>query len=134
MDTPSPATGITTALTGGDEVTARRQLVEPFGHSVIFGDQAAASGEGRARRRPMQSLSCLAQISPARISNRLVAIEMPLLIAARSWASKVKCDTSRNIWRIDCLIPSMSRSAFCIGVSGVPIATSERDGLEGEGS
>ena len=93
MDTPSPATGITTALTGGDEVTARRQLVEPFGHSVIFGDQAAASGEGRARRRPMQSLSCLAQISPARISNRLVAIEC-LLIAARSWASKVKHETA----------------------------------------
>jgi hypothetical protein len=44
------------------------------------------------------------------------------LIAARSWVSKVKFDKSRKIWRIDCLSASMSRSHFCIGVRGVPIA------------
>ena len=48
MDTPSPATGITIALLGLGEVMTRSQLVEPFGYSVLFGDQAAGSDEGRA--------------------------------------------------------------------------------------
>ena len=41
MDTPSPATGITIALTGRDEVTAWRQLVEPLGRGVLPGPLVA---------------------------------------------------------------------------------------------
>src|SRR5215469_15468414 len=48
---------------------------------------------------------------------------MPLPIAARSWASKLKLNRSLNIRRIDCLSSSMSGSAFCIGV----IAVSQRN-------
>ena len=37
MATLSPPTGITIALTGGAEVTARRQLVEPLVYSLVSG-------------------------------------------------------------------------------------------------
>jgi hypothetical protein len=41
MYTPSPHTGITIALTGRDEVTAWRQLVEPLGRGVLPGPLVA---------------------------------------------------------------------------------------------
>ena len=61
---------------------------------------------------------------------------MPLLIAARSWASKLKLNRSLNIRRIDCLSSSMSRSAVCIGVIAVSqgkLATMGPIDAEGQG-